>query len=174
MYGNALKSVNTGNLFVPQTLSNSSCAFFWTQELVARKRMLVRIVRALVSAAACIKAPTKFASFVPSNAGSESMFRSSSKSSIKDTRLFPRSRLSSTRFRAVDHILVGISKPCLARVVELSHRFGIHLKIGNCSVGRYEPGLNAMLTCKVVMFRKCKLCYIDNTYRFHGLICSLH
>lgn len=51
--------------------------------------------------------------------------------------------------RAFVHILVGILKPSSARVVELSHCLGTHLKIGNCSVGRYVPGLKAAFICSL-------------------------
>jgi hypothetical protein len=147
IYGRSRKSAKLGILSAPQRASISFCALSCTHGCVARNIMLVRIVSAVVSAAACINAPTKLASFVPWNAGSTLTLSSSRSSSMSDSRLSPWLRRASTYSRALVYTFVGILKPCSARVVELSHCLGIHLKIGNCSVGRYVPGLKAAFTC---------------------------
>lgn len=147
IYGRSLKSAKVGILSVPQIRSSSFCAFSWTHLCVARNMILVLIVNALVSAAACIRAPTKFASLVPWKAGSRLVLSWSSNSSMSDSRLSPWLRLDSTCSRACFQMPVGMLKPCSARMVELSHDLGTHLKMGNCSVGRYDPGFKAVFTC---------------------------
>jgi len=61
-------------------------------------------------------------------------------------------------------------KPSSARLVELSHRLGIHLKIGNCSVGRYVPGLKAALTCSLDQKVVPGIIGLIGSYRFHGFV----
>jgi hypothetical protein len=142
-YGSVLKSANPGILSTQHSASISFCAFSWTHGCVARNMILVRMVSALVSAASCINAPTKLASFVPWNAASSLMVASSSSSSMRDSRISPWLRSASMCVCAFDQMAVGMLKSSSARVVDASQALGIHLKMGNCSVGRYVPGLNA-------------------------------
>jgi hypothetical protein len=62
---------------------------------------------------------------------------------MSDSRLSPWSRRDWTRFCASVHIPVEKVKLFSARFIAGFHRLGINLKIGNCSDGRYVPGLMA-------------------------------